>query len=72
MEGGVAILLLLIIVVVGGGIAIALYVTGGAIGSGSSKKTEGGDHRPEHKTVSSPTQEKVRLAGTRQDHEGDS
>jgi hypothetical protein len=71
MEGGVAILLLLIIVVVGGGIAIVLYVTGGAIGSRSSKKTEGG-HRPEHKTVSSPTQEKVRLAGTRQDHEGDS
>ena len=36
MEGGVGILLLLIIVVVGGGIAIALYVTGGALGSRSS------------------------------------
>ena len=72
MEGGIGILLLLIIFVVGGGIAIALYVTGGAIGSRSSKKTEGDDHRPEHKTVSSPTQEKVTLAGTRQDHEHES
>ena len=71
MEGGIGILLLLIILVVGGGIAIALYVTGGALGSRSSKKTEDGDHRPEHKAVTSPTQEKVRLAGTRQDHEGD-
>ena len=31
MEGGIAILLLLIIVVVGGGIAVALYLTGGAL-----------------------------------------
>jgi len=72
MEGGIGILLLLIILVVGGGIAIAMYVTGGAIGSRSSKKPAGGDHRPEHTAVTSPTQEKVRLAGTRQDHEDDS
>ena len=71
MEGGIGILLLLIIFVVGGGIAIAMYVTGGALGS-RSKKPEAEDHRPEHKTVSSRTQEKVTLAGTRQDHEHES
>ena len=71
MEGGIGILLLLIILVVGGGIAIAMYVTGGAIGSrhkgGESDEAES---RPDHKTVTSPTQEKVRLAGTREDDAG--
>jgi len=36
MEGGIAVLLLLIIVVVGGGIAVALYLTGGALWFGKT------------------------------------
>jgi hypothetical protein len=55
MEGGIAVLLLLIIVVIGGGIAIAMYLTGGALtlsrDKNAGKETEG---RPEHKEVTSP------------------
>jgi hypothetical protein len=61
MEGGIAILLLLIIVVVGGGLAVALYVTGGALWfrktDPEGDKVEGDagpEHRPEHKRVTSP------------------
>jgi len=53
---------LVIIIVVGGGIALALYVTGGALwfGKTSAKgdKVEGdqqrGGRRPEHKEVTAP------------------
>lgn len=61
MEGGIAVLLLLIIAVVGGGLAIALYVTGGALWFGKTDKegdrVEGhgrAEQRPEHKEVSAP------------------
>jgi hypothetical protein len=61
MEGGIAVLLLLIIVVVGGVLAIALYLTGGALWFGKTDpkrdRVEGdaGDgERPEHKQVTSP------------------
>jgi hypothetical protein len=61
MEGGIAVLLLLIIVVVGGGLALALYLTGGALWFGKTKaegdaiEGDGGaEHRPEHKRVTSP------------------
>ena len=61
MEGGIAVLLLLIIVVVGGGIAIALYLTGGALWFGKTSpkgdQVEGdaeNGHRPERKKVTSP------------------
>jgi hypothetical protein len=54
MEGGVAILLLLIIVVVGGGIAIAMYLTGGAIMFGKDREKRETGERPEHKKVTAP------------------
>ena len=57
MEGGVAILLLLIIVVVGGGIAIALYLTGGAIMFGKDREKRETGERPEHKRVTNPSLE---------------
>ncbi len=74
MEGGVAILLLFIIVVVGGGLAIALYLTGGALWFGKTDpkgdRIEGDDEtsqRPRYKRVSSPTIENTELAGTPDD-----
>ena len=77
MEGGIAILLLLIIVVIGGVLAVAMYLTGGALwfGKTSSRgdQVEGGQdtegQRPEHKVVTSPTIENTKLVGTRQDDE---
>jgi hypothetical protein len=61
MEGGIAVLLLLIIVVVGGGLAVAMYLTGGALWFGKTSpkgdQIEGDDEtsrRPEHKEVTSP------------------
>jgi hypothetical protein len=55
MEGGIAVLLLLIIVVIGGGIAIAMYLTGGALTLSRDKNAgEETDERPEHKKVTSP------------------
>jgi hypothetical protein len=61
MEGGIAILLLFIVVVVGGGLAVALYLTGGALWFGKTSpkgdRVEGGgdaEPRPEHKEVTSP------------------
>jgi UPF0716 family protein affecting phage T7 exclusion len=54
MGGGIAILLALIIVVVGAGIAIALYVTGGALTLRKSQKDVDSGQRPEHKEASSP------------------
>ena len=71
MEGGIAVLLLLIIVVVGGGIAVALYLTGGALWFGMTSpkgdQIEGGtdaEQRPEHKHVTSPELEHTNF-GTR-------
>jgi hypothetical protein len=77
MEGGVALLLLLIIVVVGGILAIAMYLTGGALWFGKTSpggdKVEGGDDgqskRPEHKRVTSETIENTELVGTKDDDE---
>ena len=66
MEGGVAFFLLLIIgivVVVGG---IALYVTGGAL-LGGGGKDRGEEKRPAHKRPTSPSHEKVELAGVQPD-----
>jgi hypothetical protein len=78
MEGGIAILLLLIVVVVGGVLAIAMYLTGGALWFG--KTSSRGDQiesdgqeaegpRPKHKVVTSPTIENTKLVDTRQDDE---
>jgi hypothetical protein len=77
MEGGIAILLLLIIVVIGGIIAVAMYLTGGALWFGKTSsegdKVEGqGDgpsHRPTHKRVTSETIENTELVGTKSDDE---
>jgi uncharacterized iron-regulated membrane protein len=76
MEGGVALLLLLIIVVVGGILAIAMYLTGGALWFGKTSaegdKVEGDDgapKRPEHKRVTSETIENTELVGTKRDDE---
>jgi hypothetical protein len=54
MGGGIAIFLALIIVVVGGGLAIALYITGGALTLRKRHKEVESEHRPEHKEVTSP------------------
>jgi hypothetical protein len=69
MEGGIGILLLLIIAVVIGVLAIALYLTGGALWSGQTK-TDGDDGdaaRPLHKRPRDPAQEKVKFVGTDRD-----
>ena len=66
MEGGIAILLLLIIVVVGGGIAIAMYLTGGALTLARDKDKVETKERPEHKEVTSPELEHTNF-GTRED-----
>ncbi len=66
MEGGIAILLLLIIVVVGGGIAVALYLTGGALTLSRDKEAVETEKRPEHKKVTSPELEHTNF-GTRSD-----
>ena len=73
MEGGIAILLLLIIVVVGGILAVAMYLTGGALWFG--KTSPGGDKvegdggqssgRPTHKRVTSETIENTELVAPR-------
>ena len=77
MEGGVAILLLLIIVVVGAVIAVAMYLTGGALWFGKTSpqgdKVEGDgerpSNRPTHKRVTSETIENTELVGTKRDDE---
>jgi hypothetical protein len=77
MEGGIAILLLLIIVVIGGIVAVAMYLTGGALWFGKTSpdgdKVEGGgggpSRRPEHKRVTSKTIENTELVGTKSDDE---
>ena len=66
MEGGVALILLLIIVVVGGGIAVAMYLTGGALTLSRDKETRETTERPEHKEVTSPELEHTNF-GTRKD-----
>jgi hypothetical protein len=68
MEGGVAILLLLIIAVVAAGIAIAMYLTGGALWFSKDKDTRDERFdRPEHKRVTSETIENTDVVGTRRD-----
>jgi hypothetical protein len=65
VEGGVAFFLLLILVVIAVGVGIALYVTGGALLAKSDREAGDADEpRPVHKRPTSPTQEKVRFAGT--------
>jgi len=64
MEGGVALLLLLIIIVVGGGIAVAMYLTGGALTLSRDKEARETEKRPEHKEVTSPELEHTNF-GTR-------
>jgi hypothetical protein len=70
MSGGVAIILLLIIVVVAAIIGIALYLTGGTLWMGKTSakgdRIEGGanaEHRPEHRTATSPTTEHTEVVG---------
>lgn len=68
MEGGVAFFLLLILLVVAVGLGIALYVTGGALLGKSDRESGDADEpRPVHSRPTSPTQEKVRFAGTGDD-----
>ena len=74
MEGGIAILLLLIIAVVAAVIAVAMYITGGALWFGKTSPKgdqvegdRGRFHRPEHKRVSSETIENTELAGTKRE-----
>jgi len=65
VEGGVAFFLLLILVVVAVGFAIALYLTGGALLAKSDRDAGDADKPPPvHSHPTSPTQEKVRFAGT--------
>src|SRR4051812_45145813 len=78
MEGGIALLLLLIIAVVAVGIAVAMYLTGGALWTGKTSpkgdKTERGGQgrfRPEHKQVTSPTIENTEVVGAPETHERD-
>jgi hypothetical protein len=70
VEGGVAFFLLLILLVVAVVGGIALYVTGGAmLGKSDREAGEGDEPRPVHSRPTSPTQEKVRLAGTGSDED---
>ena len=65
MEGGVGFFLLLILLVLAIGFGIALYVTGGALLGKSDREADDADEpRPVHSRPTSPTQEKVRFAGT--------
>jgi hypothetical protein len=78
MEGGIAVLLLLIIVVVAAVLAVAMYLTGGALWFGKTSPKgdkvegdgEGSSRRPKHKRVTSETIENTELAGTRRDDAG--
>ena len=74
MEGGIAVLLLFIIVVVGGVLAVALYLTGGALWFGKTSpegdKIEGSgeaENRPEHKRVTSPELEHTNFGSRTED-----
>jgi hypothetical protein len=68
MEGGIALLLLVIIAVVGGGIALAMYVTGGALWfSNAGEKGKGDEPRPEHKEVTAPHLEHTNFGRTEDD-----
>jgi hypothetical protein len=70
VEGGVAFFLLLILVVVAVGFAIALYATGGALLFKSDRDAgDAEEPRPVHSHPTSPTQEKVRFAGTGDDED---
>lgn len=68
--GGIAIILVVIIVVIAIILGIALYLTGGALWAGKTSpkgdRIEGGadaEHRPEHRTTSSPTTENTDVVG---------
>jgi hypothetical protein len=70
VEGGVAFFLLLILVVVAVVGGIALYVTGGALlGRSDREAGDAEEPRPVHSRPTSPTQEKVRFAGTDRDED---
>jgi len=68
--GGIAIILVVIIVVVALALGVAFYLTGGALWAGKTSpkgdRIEGGpdtDHRPEHRTATSPTTENTAVVG---------
>jgi hypothetical protein len=69
MEGGVALFLLFVLIVVFAGVALALYLTGGAlILKRDTEKQEPKDQpRPVHERPTSPTQENVEFVGVRKD-----
>jgi hypothetical protein len=74
MEGGIAILLLLIVLVVAAGIALALYLTGGALWlaktdpKGDRVEGDAGPrHRPSHKEVTSPELEHTNFGSRAED-----
>lgn len=76
MEGGIAVLLLVILVVVAAVIAVAMYVTGGALWAGKTARkgdrVEGdadGEERPTYKRVTNPSTENTHLVGVRRDGE---
>lgn len=68
--GGIAIILVVIIVVIALILGIAFYLTGGALWAGKTSakgdRVEGGadtEHRPEHRTATSPTTENTEVVG---------
>jgi flagellar basal body-associated protein FliL len=68
--GGIAIILVVIIVVVALVLGVAFYLTGGALWAGKTSakgdRIEGGqdtDHRPEHRTATSPTTDNTEVVG---------
>ena len=68
--GGIAIILVVIIVVIALVLGVAFYLTGGALWAGKTSakgdRIEGGpdaDHRPEHRTATSPTTENTEVVG---------
>jgi flagellar basal body-associated protein FliL len=68
MEGGVALFLLFILIVIAAVVGIVMYLGGGAlIFKSDREKKDAPGPRPEHEEPTSPTQENVTFAGTRQD-----
>ena len=68
--GGIAIILVVIIVVIALVLGVAFYLTGGALWAGKTSakgdRIEGGgdaEHRPEHRTATSPTTENTEVVG---------
>ena len=65
MEGGVALFLLFVILVIAAIGGVTLYLTTGALTLSKDREKKLVDEpRPTHEVPTSPTQEKVRFAGT--------